>query len=255
MKLQLFMLGAALVLATSCVSKKNFDALQAEKDALDQQLQDVTEKVGMLEEQNAQLNSDKDQLGGEIESLKGDLSSTQTQLTDVEKSVADKQNQINELRTEISTTFDDVESAVEESNMRLNEMENMLYVDFGDTIEFSTASARVSADDEDALMKISNMLKANPQLHFIVEGHADKRAINTDKYSDNWDLSAARSIAVVRKLIDMGVEPTQLTAAGRAEFAPVAEGEDKESLEANRRTELIAIPNIGKLYKFNKKGS
>jgi len=251
MKIKIIVLLAVATLA-SCVSNKKFNELQAEKDALDASLMDVKEKVSMLEEQNVELTAEKDKLSGEISNVQTELTSAKGQLMSVEKSVEEKQGQIDELRSEVRGAFSGVESAVTESNARIKELEDMLYVELDDSINFSTASARVDPDDKEVLDKIASMLKSNPNLHFIVEGHADKRSINTDKYKDNWDLSAARSIAVVRKLIDLGVEPTQLTAAGRAEHAPIADGDDRESLSKNRRTELIVVPNIGKLYQYHK---
>jgi len=96
-------------------------------------------------------------------------------------------------------------------------------------------------------------LKSNPGLNLIIEGHTDDRPINTARYKDNWDLSVARSISIVRQLIAKGVDPKQLTAAGKAEFAPNTAGDSKEAREANRRSEVMIVPQIGKLYNLSKK--
>ncbi|MCB0658289.1 MAG: OmpA family protein [Saprospiraceae bacterium] len=252
-KMKIWMLPMLLLLfMTSCVSTKKFNALQSEKDELAANMAKIEQKVSMLEEENTKLNSEKATLDQNISQVRTQLSSTETQLKDVEKNLNDKQAQINQIRSAMDEAFTNVEDAVLESNQRLVELEDMLYVDMDDPINFKTGSAVVSKDDQETLDKIATMLKANPNMHFIVEGHADKRSIHTDKYQDNWDLSAARSIEVVRKLIKMGVDPKQLTAAGRAEFMPTAEGSDPESLAKNRRTEIIVVPNIGKLYEMHK---
>ena len=52
------------------------------------------------------------------------------------------------------------------------------------------------------------------------------------------ELSAARAISVVRFLIDQGVDPARLVAAGFGEFQPLEEGESEEALARNRRIEL-----------------
>ena len=235
---------------TSCVSKKKFDALQSDKDALESSLAEVKEQVNNLETQNQTLNTEKESLSQEISSVKSDLDNTKTQLSTVEASVSEKQTQIDALKTEISSVFDDVDKTMSDNNMRLNEMEDMLYVDM-DGVNFKSGSARVSTDDKETLDKLATLLKSNPSLHFIVEGHTDKRAISNARYKDNWDLSAARSIAVVRELVDMGVSPNQLTAAGRGEHAPKVDGESSDELAENRRTEVIVLPKLGKLYKYH----
>ncbi|WP_026381526.1 peptidoglycan -binding protein [Afifella pfennigii] len=71
-----------------------------------------------------------------------------------------------------------------------------------------------------------------------VDGHTDKRPITGGRFSSNWELSAARAIAVVRYLIDEGVAPEHLVAAGFGEFRPLDEAETEEAFARNRRIEL-----------------
>ena len=72
-----------------------------------------------------------------------------------------------------------------------------------------------------------------------IDGHTDKKPLSgAGKFKDNWDLSAARAIAVVRYLITKGVSPQRLVAAGFGEFAPLDFGDTPEALSRNRRLEL-----------------
>ncbi len=73
-----------------------------------------------------------------------------------------------------------------------------------------------------------------------VNGHTDKRPITGTggRFKSNWDLSAARAIAVVRYLADKGVPPANLAAAGFGEFQPLEDGTTDEALAKNRRIEL-----------------
>lgn len=72
-----------------------------------------------------------------------------------------------------------------------------------------------------------------------VDGHTDSRPLSgTGLYATNWELSTARATSVVRFLINEGVSPEHLMAAGFGEFQPIAEGEDDESLARNRRIEF-----------------
>jgi chemotaxis protein MotB len=71
-----------------------------------------------------------------------------------------------------------------------------------------------------------------------VDGHTDKRPIQSAQFRSNWDLSSARAIAVVQYLISKGVNPQHLVAAGFGEFQPLDSGENDDAYRRNRRIEL-----------------
>ena len=72
-----------------------------------------------------------------------------------------------------------------------------------------------------------------------VDGHTDNSPITgAGPYKSNWELSAARAVAVAQYLISKGVEPDRLAAAGFGEFQPLDQGTDEESRARNRRIEL-----------------
>jgi chemotaxis protein MotB len=72
-----------------------------------------------------------------------------------------------------------------------------------------------------------------------VDGHTDNTPISgAGPYKSNWELSAARAVAVVQYLISKGVEADRLAAAGFGEFQPIDQGTDEEARARNRRIEL-----------------
>ena len=71
-----------------------------------------------------------------------------------------------------------------------------------------------------------------------VDGHTDTDPIQTSAFSSNWELSAARAIAVVNELIAQGVSPKRLVAAGFGEYQPIEQGDTEEIKTRNRRIEL-----------------
>ncbi len=252
-RLPIGLLILALALG-SCVSKKKFTELEQEKASLASSLENIEKKVEMLEEDNKALTMQKDELNEKVGMVESKLKGTEDKIMTMNKSVEDKQAQINVLRDEIQGAFADVEKAVSESGQRITELEDMLYLDLEDPINFSTGSARLNKEDNETLEELADMLKKTPNMSLVIEGHTDDRPINNAKYSDNWDLSVARSVSIVRKLVKMGVDPKQLTAAGRGEFHPTVTSDptSSETRAANRRTEVIILPKIGKLYKMSK---
>src|SRR5437763_8945099 len=71
-----------------------------------------------------------------------------------------------------------------------------------------------------------------------VDGHTDSDPILSSTFKSNWELSAARAIAVVKYLIDKGIDPKHLVAAGFGEFQPIDPGDTEEAKSRNRRIEL-----------------
>jgi len=71
-----------------------------------------------------------------------------------------------------------------------------------------------------------------------IDGHTDNRPINTPAFPSNWELSAARAISVAKYLIEQGVPPRRVAAAGFGEFQPLSDGTDEASFRRNRRIEL-----------------
>jgi len=71
-----------------------------------------------------------------------------------------------------------------------------------------------------------------------VDGHTDKVPIRNLQFASNWELSAARAISVVKFLIDQGVPPNRLVAAGFGEYQPLDNRDDEIAYRRNRRIEF-----------------
>lgn len=110
---------------------------------------------------------------------------------------------------------------------------------------FPSGSDNINATFDSELSKLAEAIIAleseiPEEISWVirVDGHTDKVPITSGRFRSNWDLSASRAIAVVRSLIDKGVSPERLVAAGFGEFRPLDEGETPEALARNRRIEL-----------------
>jgi chemotaxis protein MotB len=75
----------------------------------------------------------------------------------------------------------------------------------------------------------------------LVYGHTDDQPIKKSNWQDNWELSAARSLAVVRYLKERGIDPKRLVAAGVGEFRPRAANNGDAGRSKNRRVEIFAL--------------
>ncbi|MEP9375788.1 peptidoglycan -binding protein [Aquabacter sp. CN5-332] len=89
-----------------------------------------------------------------------------------------------------------------------------------------------------AILDLEKQIPPDISWALRVDGHTDSRPISTPQFPSNWELSAARAIAVVQYLISKGVQPQHLIAAGFGEYQPIDTGTSDDSLSRNRRIEL-----------------
>jgi chemotaxis protein MotB len=110
---------------------------------------------------------------------------------------------------------------------------------------FDSASATLGERGKHELTKLALTLKeisvAIPDdINWIlrVDGHTDRRPINTLRFPSNWELSTARAVSVVRYLAEQRISPKRMTAAGFGEFHPIDRGQSEVAYQRNRRIEL-----------------
>jgi chemotaxis protein MotB len=110
---------------------------------------------------------------------------------------------------------------------------------------FDTGKADLKPEAQAELDKIAPLLTGLDQqipadIAWVlrVDGHTDVRPISGGQFKSNWDLSAARAIAVVQYLIAKGVSPQRLVAAGFGEFQPIDTATTEDAYRRNRRIEF-----------------
>ena len=89
-----------------------------------------------------------------------------------------------------------------------------------------------------AILDLEKQIPPDISWALRIDGHTDNRPISNAQFPSNWELSAARAIAVVQYLIAKGVSPNHLIAAGFGEYQPLDTGTSDEARARNRRIEL-----------------
>ena len=104
---------------------------------------------------------------------------------------------------------------------------------------FPSGSAEVRTASIPVLSLLAATLPAGP---LRVEGHTDNVPIHTAQFATNWELSTARATAIARLLLEHGpIDPVNLSAAGYAEFHPVASNATEDGRTQNRRVDIILL--------------
>jgi len=107
---------------------------------------------------------------------------------------------------------------------------------------FNSGSASPRLETLPTLRKIGDSLSRTPY-DVRIEGHTDNVPIHNLEFDSNWELSSARATHIARLFLEMhSVAPQRLSAAGYAEFHPLATNETAEGRAENRRVDLIVMP-------------
>ena len=260
----------AVVLLTSCVSKKKYVALETENGQIKSELTKTKVEKEDLEAKFAEIQARVDKYNSKINSLTQDNDTT---LVSVDGTVISENNKKAMRETlkkvppayfvNVKTLKDSMNLAVshnlknsidtttleEDEDISINIQETVVMISISDKMLFESGSYKVSKNANDILQKLADIINSEPSIEVLVEGHTDSKSISTSKISDNWDLSVMRATSVVRKLQDdYNVAPEKLIAAGRSFYQPLAENDTKENRAINRRTRIIILPNIDKFF-------
>ncbi|MGV2287967.1 OmpA family protein [Trinickia sp. YCB016] len=127
----------------------------------------------------------------------------------------------------------------DQNQLTLSENSQGVEIGINAKVLFHSGDARLLPDSMDVLSQVATVLKNYSSSNILVEGHSDSVPIATEKYESNWELSSARAGAVVRFLVDKGIEPHRLAAIGRADNIPLVIGDDEAARAANRRVTIL----------------
>jgi chemotaxis protein MotB len=185
----------------------------------------------------------------ENEKLLSDLTERERRLKELEKIIKSKDSSVVALRNSVT----DALLAFKDNGLTVKIKNGKVYVSLSEKLLFGSGSTTVDKKGEDAIKKLAEVLKKQPDVNIMVEGHTDDVPVNKNSgaaFSDNWDLSVLRATEITRILVKEGVSGKRITASGRSQFVPVAEGKTPEVRQMNRRTEIILTPKLDELFKI-----
>ncbi|MEQ1501237.1 MAG: OmpA family protein [Myxococcota bacterium] len=254
----------ALVLAlvaTGCVPKKKFDALQAELDAtrtdLSGKLDAETGKSTSLQDaltaeeaKAADLQKQLDELNHKYSEVMADKSKLDASVAEMEAALRDLQARKAAADARIAEYKDllgKFKALIDAGRLKVKIVDGRMVVELASDILFASGSAGLSPEGETALLDVAKVLATIADRHFQVEGHTDNDPIKTERFPSNWELGAGRAITVVQTLQKGGVPIVRLSAASYSENRPVAANDSAEHKASNRRIEIVVVPDLSLL--------
>lgn len=262
-KLFLFSL-TVLLLLSSCVSKKEYTALEAKQKETQDLLNTATVKLNSclsdkaaaaaramtLEEQVADLRKSNDNLtvlsskgASNVEKTLESIKEKELKITRLQDALTKKDS----ITLAIVTSFKR-EVGINDPDIEINVEKGVVFISIADKLLFQSGSYNVTTRAKEVLAKVAKVVNSKPDFECMVEGHTDNVPYRKEPLLDNWDLSVKRSTSIIRVLQDLGVNPKQLIAAGRGEYLPLVDNDTAEHRATNRRTRIVVLPRIDQFY-------
>ncbi|MFL6566997.1 MAG: OmpA family protein [Burkholderiales bacterium] len=221
---------AVALAAGGCVSKGDYEKLQAERDGLDQKVKELEAQRSGLEQQKTALERQQGDLRSEVVTL--------------EKQRVQLEAQNRQTTAQYESLSRNLNQEVQKGQVQLRQYKDMLTVEVAEQLFFDSGRANLKESGKAVLKKVGEALKGYDDKIVRVVGHTDNVPIGKTmqtQFASNWELSAARATTVVRFLEAAGVPPDRLAASGRAAYSPVASNDDPDGRRRNRRIEITLI--------------
>ena len=267
---------AAMLIMSSCVSKKALLDCQKSNEELQKANRELTDKSGDAREQIATLNAQlaasqqavtglKSELNSQKQvnaSLQNSLDKSLTNASSNNVNISKLVDQINESNqyirhlVEVKTKSDSLNlvltnnltcslSKEELKEVDVQVLKGVVYISLADNMLYESGSYKINSRASETLSKIAKIIKDYKDYEVLIEGNTDNVPISQTNIRNNWDLSCLRASSVVQELqTKYGVDPKRLTAGGRGEYNPIATNDTPVGKQRNRRTQIIITPKL-----------
>lgn len=290
MKINFLFAVLSSVLLFSCVSSKKYKTAQNEYVILQTKYTGLEGQLNACNEDKANLNRTKTGLENDNTALNGRISELNRQIDFLKANNTSALKQLQDLSVISSSQAESIRKSMEnmgakdayiqtlqqqmahkdslnmalvmnlkgaignlnDEDINIKVDKGVVYIDISDKLLFTSGKYEVTNQAKTVLGKVAMVLKNQPDIEFMVEGHTDNVPYRgSGGLIDNWDLSVKRATAVVRILQNQyGLDPAKIAAAGRGEYRPISDNSTKEGKAQNRRTRIVILPQLDQFFKL-----
>ena len=225
--------------------KTSYAALEKDSGAaLDTNVKRNRELLAELEAKEKALAAEQERLN----KLKAELQERSARVDELEGKMAAQEAGMTALKNKLSKALNSFEG----KGLTVEQKNGKVYVSMENKLLFGSGSWIVGPEGKRAVVEVAKVLADNPDIAVLIEGHTDNVPYaGGGQIADNWDLSTKRATAIVTIIKEnKKVDPKNLTAAGRSEFAPIAPNDTAEGKSKNRRIEIILTPKLDEISKL-----
>ena len=228
--------------------------LENDKASLNNQIADLNKQIDFLKQTNTTVLKQMEDLSvvssAQAENIRKSLDNIGAKdlyIQDLQASMARKDS----LNLALVMNLKGAVGSMDDQDINIKVDKGVVYIDISDKLLFKSGKYEITSQAKTVLGKVAAVLKNQPDIEFMVEGHTDNVAYRSGVLVDNWDLSVKRATSVVRILQkEYGLDPKKMSAAGRGEYNPVFENNSAENKAANRRTRIVILPQLDQFFQL-----
>ena len=237
---------------TACNNEKA--TLQSQKTALEGNIADLNKQIELLKQNNTQALKQLEDMSvisaSQAESIKKSMENIGAKDVYIQ-SLQEQMARKDSLNMALVMNLKGAVGNLDDKDINIKVDKGVVYIDISDKLLFKSGKYEVTNDAKTVLGKVALVLKNQPDIEFMVEGHTDNVPYSKGVLVDNWDLSCKRATSVIRILQNQyGLDPAKMSAAGRSEYKPVTDNNTPEGKAANRRTRIVILPQLDQFFKL-----
>jgi chemotaxis protein MotB len=222
------------------------DAANVAQADLIRKLDELAVLNAALQERLARAGQNVDQLVTEKGSLAQTLDDTRKQLEELRRQQAAAEARAAQFQ-DLLRRFGKLADA---GKLRVIMRQGRMVIELPNDVLFDSGSAALKPEGRSTLLEVGKVFASMPERRFQVGGHTDNVKISNTRFPSNWELSTARAVSVVRLLLESGMKPENLSAAGYGEHDPAAVNDTAENKQKNRRIEITLVPDLEEFVKL-----
>jgi chemotaxis protein MotB len=219
------------------------------------------------EAESTRAQRELDEARAKVEQMKDQLAAAGVDVANLRTNIEEQARALEEYKQralqleQIKRRFEVLQSKLEqltELGLKVVVRNNRMVIELPGDVLFESGRETLSAQGQEILTKVAAIIRGDEALNqrdFQVAGHTDNRPYRTGLFKDNWGLSVMRAREVLAFLVDPkngGLEASHWSAAGYGDLEPVDSNDTPEGRQANRRCELVVLPNVEEMLDLRK---
>jgi len=230
-----------------CVSsgryKEDTESLQGKLTAESSAKESCQASLSACQAHSSELNENLIKAGKDKGLLKASLDDMNKAMEEMKARQAAERKRLQEF-ADLSKRF---KKLTDSGALSVKMIGGKMVVSLGSDVLFPAGSAHLSRDGVKAMKEVSAQLAAIADKKYQVEGHTDNQPISTATFPSNWELASARSIAVVKTMIENGMAAERVSSASYADTQPLLTNDTAEGRAGNRRVAIVVVPDLSSL--------
>jgi chemotaxis protein MotB len=240
-----WLVALGFALCACGVTRPEYDAKVREAETAKQQAETAKKELAELQQQvagdNQQITDLKNAVG--MAQSRAITDEQKAQLEEAKRAVQDAQER-GRLLEDLKGKF---KRMIDAGHLKVTTRHGRAVLQLHNDVLFDRGDADVKPAGKQAIVEVAATLRGVGGRRFQVAGHTDSEpmtAATKKRYPSNWELSTARAIAVVKLLVESGVAPGEMSAAGYGPYDPIASNASAEGQAKNRRIEITLVPYV-----------